>query len=187
MPKRYSVLLAAALCCGSFAALCCALLAAGCVSTRQVDPATGQTNVIKAVDPVRLKQIREIIEPGAASVLRRAIRRSPEHAQEITDYARAVASIFCEMQASGNFSVDSLVAAADRATARLQAEAVGEGDWVEDVIDGKALLIGVYKAAAGDDLTWQLPDNAWLREVTALICGSITQALTDAATQPAGH
>jgi hypothetical protein len=65
-------------------------------------------------------------------------------------------------------------------TAQLQARAAGQGDWVDELIDGKDVLIGVYKAAAGDDLTWKLPDNAWLREVTALICDSITLALSDA-------
>lgn len=148
-----------------------------CKTTSTVDPTTGLTNTVKTVDPVRLTQIRDIIEPGAASVLRRTIQRSPQHAQEIKDYAGAVSSIFCQMQQSGNFSVDSLIAAADKATSRLQSNASGNADWTADLVDAKGVLIGVYKAAAADDLTWKLPDNVWLQQISALICNAITQAL----------
>ncbi len=168
--SKYFFVLTAAVACLTFA---------GCATATKTGE-DGTLVTVRTVDPVRVKQIREIVEPGAASVLRRAIKRSPEHAQMIADYAGAVAGIFCQMESTGNFSVDFLIAAADKATADLQAKATGNDDWVEEIIDGKAVLIGIYKAAVDQQLTWKLPDNVWLREVSALVCNSVTQALHDA-------
>jgi hypothetical protein len=133
----------------------------------------GTTNVVTVLDPVKVQQIRDVVEPAASSVLRRAIARSPQHAVEIGNYARAIGKVFCQMNANNNFTPTYLVDAANAATAGLQ-EGVGQ-----DIIDAKNAAIAIYKIAYGDQLTWQLPDKVWPKAVAGTICNSINQALLD--------
>jgi hypothetical protein len=131
------------------------------------------TNIVTTLDPVRVQQIADVVEPAASSVLRRVIARSPQHAVQIGNYARAVGGVFCKMSARNNFTVTYLVDASNEATAGLQAGVD------QDIIDIKNAVIAIYKVAASDHLTWQLPDNVWLRAVANTICNSINQALLD--------
>lgn len=148
-----------------------ALLTTGCKTTTSVNP-DGTTNVVKYVDPIRIQQAEAVIEPAASRVLRRAIERSPEHAQEIGDYARAIGGIFCHMIAHNNFSVEYLVDASDKATERLAFKS-------SEVLDAKNAAVALYKIFAADQLVWQLPDNQWLRSICELFCNSVDQALKD--------
>lgn len=151
-------------------------LITGCKTTQQVTTnpdGTTVTNVVKYVDPVRIQQAEAVIEPAASRVLRRAIKRSPEHAQEIGDYARAIGGIFCKMKADNNFSVEYVVDAADKATQRFQDIAKDE------IIDAKNAAVALYKVFASDQLVWQLPDNQWLKSICDVFCNSIDTALKD--------
>lgn len=141
----------------------------GCKTVTQ----PGTTNIVTTIDPVRLQQIRDVVEPAASSVLRRAIANSPQHAEEIGMYARAVGSVFCKMDAANNFKPEYLIDAANTATAGLQ---VGVD---QAIIDAKNAVIAVYKIAYSDQLTWQLPTNVWPRAVAGTLCNSINQALVD--------
>ena len=123
---------------------------------------------------MRIKQAQAAIEPAVSSVLRRAIKNSPTHAQEIGDYSRAIGSVFCQMAAKNNFSVDYLVVAVDAATLKYQAV------MNENILDAKNALVALYKIFAADQLTWQLPDNQWLKSICELFCNSIDTALKDA-------
>ena len=145
----------------------------GCKTTTTINP-DGTTNVVKYIDPVKLQQAKDAIEPAASSVLRRAILRSPQHAVEISTYARAVGSVFCKMNATKNFSPVYLIDEANKATAGLQATAPPE------IIDAKNAAIALYKIFLGDQLMVKLPDNQWAIAVCQLFCESIDQALKDA-------
>lgn len=139
----------------------------GCKTT------TSGTNVVSAIDPVKLQQAKDAIVPAASSVLRRAILRSPEHAVEIATYARAVGSVFCRMNATKNFSPVYLIDEANKATAGLQSTAPPE------IIDAKNAAIALYKIFLGDQLMVALPDNQWQIAVCQLFCESIDLALKD--------
>lgn len=150
-----------------------AILATLPVVTTGCKTTTVGTNVVTTLDPVKVQQIADVVEPAASSVLRRAIANSPQHAAEIGNYARAVGGVFCKMTANNNFTVNYLVDAANQATAGLQTGVS------QDIIDAKNAVIAIYKVAASDQLTWQLPDNLWLKTVANTICNSVNQALLD--------
>jgi hypothetical protein len=143
-----------------------------CTTVTKVED--GVTNTVRVIDPVRLAQARDALEPAASSVLRRAILRSPEHADEIAAYARAVQSVFCSMSQNRNFAPAYLIEAANAATAPLQAEASAE------IIDAKNAAIALYKIFYGDQLTWEIPGDAWPMAICQLFCESIDEALEDA-------
>lgn len=152
-------------------------LLTGCKTASKVTTnpdGTTVTNVVKYVDPVRIQQAEAVIEPAASRVLRRAIQRSPEHAVEIGDYARAIGGIFCQMIAKNNFSVEYVVDAADKATANLPTLAKND-----EILDAKNSAVALYKVFAADQLSWQLPDNAWLKAICNVFCNSIDTALKD--------
>lgn len=143
------------------------VVSTGCVTT------TDGTNVVTTLDPVKVQQIQDAVEPVFSSVLRRAIANSPQHAAEIGNYARAVGGVFCKMEANNNFTPTYLIDAANQATAAHQANAP------QEIIDAKNAVIAIYKIAYGDQLTWQLPDKVWPKAVASTICNVVNQALVD--------
>jgi len=145
-----------------------AVLVTGCKTTHN------GTNVVVTIDPVKLQQAKDALEPAASSVLRRAILRSPDHAVEISAYARAVGSVFCKMNANKNFTPIYLIDELNKATAPLQAKASPE------IIDAKNAAIALYKIFLGDQLMVALPDNQWAIAICQLFCESVDQALKDA-------
>lgn len=149
-----------------------AFINTGCRTVTEVKP-DGTTNIVKVIDPVRLQQAEAVIEPAASRVLRRAIKRSPEHAQEIGNYARSIGGIFCKMIEQNNFSVEYVVDAADKATQELQNAAN------DDIIDAKNAAVALYKVFAADQLVYELPDNQWLKAICNVFCNSIDMALKD--------
>lgn len=150
-----------------------AMLASVSVVTTGCKTTTVGTNVVTTLDPVKVQQIQDAIEPVFSAVLRRAIANSPQHAKEIGTYARAVGRVFCQMSANNNFTPTYLVDAANQATAGLQAGVD------QTIIDAKNAVIAIYKIAYGDQLTWQLPNKVWPQAVASTICNSINQALQD--------
>lgn len=145
----------------------------GCKTTTTVNP-DGTTNVVKYVDPVKLQQAKDALEPAASSVLRRAIIRSPNHAKEIGDYARAVGTVFKQMVVNKNFTPEYLIDAANKATTKLQENAPAE------VIDAKNAAIALYKIFLSDQVMVKIPDNQWQLAICQLFYESIDQALKDA-------
>lgn len=157
--------------------LCAAIITVslwtGCQTTTTINP-DGTTNTVKYVDPVRLQQAKDALEPAASSVLRRAIIRSPEHAKEIGDYARAVGTVFKQMAVNKNFTPEYLIDAANKATMTLQATAPPE------VIDAKNAAVALYKIFLSDQLMVALPANKWQLAICQLFYESVDQALKDA-------
>jgi hypothetical protein len=143
------------------------VVSTGCKTT------TVGTNVVTTLDPVKVQQVQDAVEPVFSSVLRRAIANSPQHAAEIGNYARAVGGVFCKMEANNNFTPTYLIEAANQATAGLQNNAP------QEIIDAKNAVIAIYKIAYGDQLTWQLPDKVWPKAVASTICNVVNQALID--------
>ena len=152
--------------------LCLSMLfVSGCATTSTVDPATGQTNVVTQVDPVKLATIRQQLEPTVSLLISKAIARSPQHAADIKEYAAAISTIFCAMQTNNEFSITYLVEAADMATVKLQQRvAANEEDWTAEIIAAKGVLVSAFVLATGDSLTWQLPQNIWLNNFCGLLC-----------------
>lgn len=137
------------------------------------DP-NGGTNIVTYIDPVKLARVETILEPGVASVLRRALARSPQHGPEIADYARAFGGVFCKAQQTQQFSPDIILAAADAATLPLQTNAPPE------LIDGKNMALALYRLLWNDKLTVQVPTNGWPYAVCTLFCNSVDRGLKDA-------
>ena len=86
------------------------IMVTGCKTT------TNGTNVVTTIDPVKLQQAKDALVPAVSSVLRRAILRSPDHANEIGTYARAVGSVFCRMAQNHVFDPAYLIIEMDKAT-----------------------------------------------------------------------
>jgi len=131
------------------------------------------TNAPTTLDPAKVQQIVDALEPVMTVALRRAIANSPHQALEIGNYARALGSVACDMQAGDNFSPSYLVNAVNTATSGLQ-------NGVDPIImDVKDVVIAIYKIAYNDRMTWSLGTNVWPRAVCGAICDSVNQALLD--------
>lgn len=128
-----------------------------------------------AYDPVKTQQVKDAVTPVVASVVRRVINNSPQHAEEISRYIRAVGSVFCAASASGQLSPVEVITALDAATADLQSAGVDD-----EIIDGKNLLISLYKINYGDRFKAELPPDKWPKNVADVICESIDRGLKDA-------
>ena len=103
-----------------------------------------------------------------------AILRSPDHAVEISTYARAVGSVFRKMATTRQFSPVYLIDEANKATAGLQTTAPPE------IIDAKNAAIALYKIFYGDQLMVAIPEDKWAMAISQLFWESIDQALKDA-------
>lgn len=137
-------------------------------------PGPDGTNTVTVIDPVKLARVETILEPGVASVLRRALARSPQHGPEIANYARAFGGVFCQAQQNQQFSPDIILAAADAATMPLQTNAPPE------LIDGKNMALALYRLLWNDKLTVSVPTNGWPYAVCTLFCNSVDRGLKDA-------
>lgn len=129
---------------------------------------------IKVYDPVKTQQVKDAIAPVISSVVRRVVLNSPQHSDEIAGYFRAVGGVFCSASASGQLGPEQVVAALDAATVRLQQGVEPE------IIDGKNLLLALYKINYGDRFKAELPPDKWPKNVADIICDSIHQGLKDA-------
>ncbi len=125
-------------------------------------------------DSVKTDQVKAALTPITASVVRRVILTSPQHADEIALSSRAVGSVFCSAAASGSLGPEQVLAAVDAATAGLQAGVDPE------IIDAKNALLAIYRIFYGDRFRAELPADKWPRHVADLICASIDQGLKDA-------
>jgi hypothetical protein len=131
------------------------------------------TNAPTTLDPAKVQQIADAVEPVMTVALRRAIANSPQHSAEIGNYARALGTVACDMQSGNNFSPSYLVDAVNKATAGLQAG-------VDPIIlDVKDVIVAIYKIAYNDRMTWSLGTNIWPKAVCGAICDSVNQALLD--------
>jgi len=153
-------------------AIAMAVLNTGCVHTPVV--VDGVTNIVTTIDQVKLDKVKVAVEPVAASVLRRAIHNSPQHAAEIGNYARAVGSAVCTAVSQQSFTPGSIAGAVDKATQGLQMANIPA-----EVIDAKNGLIALYTILFDDQLTVQLPNNQWPSAVLGIFCDSIDLALKD--------
>ncbi len=156
------------------------LIQPGCVHTPTVTSSTDtngvttfSTNIVTTLDPQKLQAAADVIEPAVSRVLRRAIARSPQHAGEIGNYARAVGNVFCKARATQQFSPLDIALAADAATQGLQA------NLPDELFDAKNAGIALYKVLIGDQVMIRVPGNAWASAVCGLFCDSIDQALKD--------
>lgn len=147
-------------------------LTSGCVHTPVVTD--GVTNIVTTIDPAKLEKVKSAVDPVASSALRRAIKNSPQHAAEISAYARALGGVCCDAVASGSVSPGAIVAAGDRATANLQLANIPP-----EIIDAKNGLFALYLILWDDNLTIALPHNKWPVAVLGIFCDSIDRALKD--------
>jgi hypothetical protein len=129
----------------------------------------------KTVDLVKVSQAKALINPIAASGVRRALNNSPEHAPEIARYAAAFAGVFCTMSLSNEFRPEFLI---DQ-TAQFSDPELGKiGDGY--LIDIKNAVVGLYKVFYGDRFRAEIPPDEWLHSVSEFFCESINQGLNDA-------
>lgn len=169
MKKLISLISAAVL---AVAVLSVINLTTGCTHLTTVT--NGVTNTVTVIDTNKLAQVQAAIEPTAASVIRRAIQNSPQHAQQIGDYARAAGKAICASVGTQQISPLQVAQAIDNATQPLQAGVS------PDIIDAKNAVEAVYAILFNDKLTVALPNNQWPYAVLQTICGSLDKALKDA-------
>ena len=144
-----------------------AAVVTGCKS---VNPQTG----VKEYDPVKTDQVVAALEPIGASAIRRVLKNSPEHSDEIAGYMRSVGMVFYRMESTGEFDPAYVIAELDQ---------IGSPYIPEDldyVVDIKNALLALYKINYGDRFRAELPPDQWPRQVARLICSSINDGLKDA-------
>lgn len=129
----------------------------------------------KKLDLVKAAQAKALIEPIAASGIRRALQNSPEHAPQIAKYAASFAGVFCTMTLSNSFQPEFLITEVDK-FADPELAKIGDGY----LIDIKNTAIGLYKVFYGDRFRAEVPPDQWLHLVCEFFCEAITQGLTDA-------
>lgn len=135
---------------------------------------TTNSSGVKVFDPVKTEQVKAAVEPFVASIARRILLNNPKQAAEIGNYMRAVGGVFCDASSSGQLSPDQIITAIDGATANLQNGA----DPL--VIDGKNLIITIYRIAYGERFKAELPADQWPKNVADVLCAAIDQGLKDA-------
>lgn len=141
------------------------LLLTGCTI---LNPITGK----KEYDPIRTEQVKAALEPVAAGAIRRIIFNSPQHSDQIAEYFRSIGKIFCQMDASGEFSPETLIAEVDKLTAPLIGDVY--------IIDIKNALLALYRINYADRFRAELPPDKWPRQIASLFCGAIDRGLKDA-------
>lgn len=129
----------------------------------------------RTLDVVKAKQAKDLIDPIAASGIRRALNNSPEHAPEIAKYAFSFAGVFCSMAFSNEFRPEFLIAQADK-FADPELAKIGDG-YLLDIKNG---AVGIYKILYGDRFRAEVPPDQWLHLVCEFFCEAINQGLTDA-------
>lgn len=145
-----------------------ALLAfTGC---KTANPTTG----VQEFDPVKTEQVKAVITPVTSGIVRRVILNNPKNADEIGNYMRAVGGVFCSASETGKLGPEQIIEAMDSATLYLQ------GGVAPEIIDGKNLLIALYRINYGSRFTAELPPDQWPKNVADVICESIDQGLKDA-------
>jgi hypothetical protein len=153
-----------------------ALLPTGCTTTTSVD-STGKTNTVTTIDPQKLESVKQIVNTTASAIFAEEIRKSPNHAAEISAYVRAIGSTFCAAKATKQFSPATLFPALETATAPLQAQVSQTSPLV---IIAKNGLKATYQLLWNDKLTVELKDNQWPAAVVDVICTAVDQSLRDA-------
>jgi hypothetical protein len=150
------------------------LLSSICLVGCKTAGKTASGEPTRIYDPVKTQQVKDAVTPVVASVVRRVINNSPQHADEIARYFHAVGAVFCSASETGQLGPEQVLDAMDAATAELQA---GLDD---EIIDGKNLLMALYKINYGDRFKAELPPDQWPRNVADVICDSIDRGLKDA-------
>jgi len=154
-----------------FLAICLYLLPVGTTGCKTVN---NGTNVTTTLDFLKLERAKDALVPAVSSALRRAIIRSPDHADEIAGYARAIGRVFREMAETKTFSSAYLISTINEATMQLQTKMPPEA------IDAKNAAIALYKIFLEDRTTAGIPDEHWSIAVCELFYESIDLALKDA-------
>lgn len=154
-------------------AMLAAALFAGCTTTR-IDPVTGATN--RVPDVARTEQVKAVAEQVSRSALRRAVKRFPAQADQITAYARGVGAVFCDMQATKQFSPETLLAGIET----LAMPKIEDPDVQGYVQDARDVLVLAYRLAYADRFNAELDPNKWPAVVAEIFCTSIDQGLKDA-------
>ncbi len=134
---------------------------------------TNGTNVVVVIDQQKLADVKAALDPVLASVLRRVILNSPDHAVEIAGYARSVGRAFVQIQTSRTFSPADVIKVVNDLTTGLQAGLPGE------VIDAKNAAIALYKILWNDKLMVSIPNGGWMDAVSSVFEEVINQALVD--------
>ncbi len=156
-------------------AVLCSCKTAGKNAAGQLsEPSAPSQRPARVYDPVKTQQVKDAVAPVIGSIVRRVINNSPQHAAEIASYFHAVGAVFCSASQTGQLGPEQVLAALDAATSELQA---GLDD---EIIDGKNLLLALYKINYGDRFKAELPPDQWPKNVADVICESIDRGLKDA-------
>lgn len=125
-------------------------------------------------DPVKTAKVKAALQPVLSSIVTRVLENNRAHAAEIGGYFRAVGSIFCRMEATGQFSPDVLLAQANA----LGAPAIAGMD--PAITDVKNALLSLYQIQWADRLNVDVSPDRWGGFLAALFCESIDTGLRDA-------
>lgn len=143
--------------------LALAMIVAGC---KTLNPATGQ----KEYDPAKTSAVVSAVSVPASSAIRRALNRSPQHANEIAGYLRAAGGVFQEIAVTKEF--DPI-----KVAAKLDEIVVIKND---TVIDLKNLGIALYTIFYSQRLRAELAPDSWMIHVADTFASAIDRGLKDA-------
>jgi len=160
------------------AVLICGLLTAcrTTTTTRVVNP-DGSTNVVvvKTADPAKTEKVKAVAEAVTTLALRRALERFPQDADAIALYARAVGTVFCDMQFTKRFDPETL----EVGIAALLLPELRDPQVQGYVQDARDVLRVSYRIFWADRFNAELPADKWPAVVASIFCDSIDTALVD--------
>lgn len=145
-----------------------ALFACLMIGCKSMNPATGQYEF----DPLKTDAVKAALELPVKSAIRRAILNSPDHADEIADYFRQVATVFCKMSTTGTFDPLFLIAEVDKLVIPKIPDPL--------ILDAKDSLITLYRIFYSQRFTAELSPQEWPFHLADFFCTAINTALKDA-------
>lgn len=127
-------------------------------------------------DPVQTQQVKDVLEPFVRIPVRRTIMNSPQHADEIGNYYRGLAHVFCQMAVNKQFDPVTLTSGFNEI---LKPKRLRDAD-IQTLLDFKVALEQLYRTYWNDRFRAELPSEGWMYNVSDFFCTAIDNGLKDA-------
>lgn len=140
-----------------------ALICQGC---KTLNPGTGE----QEYNPAKTEAVVAAVSLPASSAIRRALNRSPQHAQEIAGYLRAAGMVFQEMTVTKKFDPADLMTALDKIVVIKN----------DTILDMKNLGVALYTIFYSQRFQAELAPESWMIHVANTFATAIDRGLKDA-------
>lgn len=127
-------------------------------------------------DPIKTEQVKTVMEPLVRIPVRRTIMNSPQHADEIGNYYRGMAHVFCQMAVNKQFDPITLTSGFNEI---IKPKGLRDAD-IQTLLDFKVALEQLYRTYWNDRFRAELPSEGWMYNVADFFCTAIDNGLKDA-------